>query len=247
MAAFETVGVLVSDAAELLGLGPIGNVYASTDPNVAQLRQLLKTVGRRLVERCAFLQSVKEHTLVTTADTNAYPLPADFLSLVDGSGHNRTLIQEMRPVAAREWQGMKARQALPLWQTAFRVRESTLELWPQPPVSGTTLAFEYRSRFWVRTEGQAAPDKDAPSANGDVVHLEAELVKAALRWGFKRLKGFDSTAEQEDFREAFASASERAVGSAPVLRLGGSATGDRLLDNSNAPVSGVGFDAVGLF
>jgi hypothetical protein len=126
-----------------------------------------------------------------------------------------------------------------------RARDGALEVWPQPPTSGDTLALEYRSRYWVAASGSTTPTKDAPTAGADVVCLEAELVKAGLRAAFLRQKGFDSTAAQQDFDAALEATRSAAAGSAPVLRLGRGAAGESLLSLTNAPLTGFGFDGQG--
>jgi hypothetical protein len=86
LALYETAGTIISDVAEAVGLGAVATPYASTDANVAQLRVLLKSAGRHLVRRYPTLASVKEHTFTTTSGEDTYACPADYVSMVNGSG-----------------------------------------------------------------------------------------------------------------------------------------------------------------
>jgi len=63
--AYDTVANIVSDAAVELGLGTVSDVYASTDPNVVQLRTLLKSLGRDLVDGFQWPHLLSEATITT--------------------------------------------------------------------------------------------------------------------------------------------------------------------------------------
>jgi hypothetical protein len=245
VALYDTAGNILSDAAVELGLGAVADAFASTDENVVRLRALLKSAGRFLVRRYDWLQATKEYTFTTTAGEDTYAMPADYVSMVDGSGWNRTSRMPLEATSPQTWAALKATEAGQVWTVHFRPGDTTLRLHPDPPASGETIAFEYRSLYWVRAAASASPDKDAPTANGDFIHLDAELVKKALKLAFLRATGFDSTAAQQDYEDELGSARDANVGSAPVLSLTGAPTQERLLDMSNAPLTGFGFDGMG--
>lgn len=244
MAAYETAGSIVSDVAVEVGLGVVSDAWASTDANVVQLRTLLKSVGRGLVAQHAWLQQRKEHTF-TTSTASTYSLPADFLSMVEQSGWNRSSRLPLVPATPQEWQYLQATDVGVVLSLAFRPRDGLLEVWPQPPASGETVAFEYLSRHWVDTDADDVADADAPSANADVVRLESNLVSRGLKLAFLRAKGFDSTAAQVEYEAAFGAAASASATAAPVLQIGGSRTSERHLNGGNAPATGFGLDGDG--
>lgn len=244
MALYDTVLNIVSDVAVELGLGSLSAIYSSTDANVIQLRTLLKSTGRGLVLKTPWLQAVKEHTFVTDANSS-YTLPADFQSMVDGSGWNRTSRYQLQPLTRPEWQAVVASVSQPASTYLFKPKDLTIEVWPQPPTSGETIAFEYRSRHWVALTGSTTPTKDAPTLDTDVVCLDVQLITRALKLAFLRAKGFDSTAAQQDFLDAYEDVRSANANAAPVLDLNGRLMGDRLLDESNAPSTGFGLDGLG--
>lgn len=244
MAMYDTVANIVSQVAVQCGLGEVSDVFASTDPNIVRMRGLLTTAGRRLVLKHPWLQTIKEHTFTTTVATS-YSLPADFLSMVDQSGWNRTSRNELRAASSQEWQYLKATQTGVTFTTIFKPGDLTLQLWPQPPTAGETIAFEYRSRYWVRATASSAPDKDAPTVNTDVLHLEAELVKAALKLEWLGDMGFPVDKALSDLKSVLFDTQSVNKNAAPVLSLNCGTIRERLLDESNAPSSGLGFDGVG--
>lgn len=252
MAQFETVASLISDAAVELGLGePSTPVFESTDANIAQMLRLLKRVGRGLVKRHPWLQQRKEYTLVTDGSTS-YDLPADFASMVDQTGWNRSSTAPMEAVTSQVWQYLKALPSSSVIKVVFRTAfdglgAPTLEV-QDSLGSGQTLAFEYRSRLWViHADDATAPDADAPTADEDKVLLDSELVTACLKVAFLQAKGFDSSAAVAEAFEALESERSANVGAMPVLRFGRYSAGEPLMDERNAPRTGFGFDAGGLF
>lgn len=244
MALYDTAANIISDVAVEVGLGAVSDAFASTDANVAQLRSLLKSTGRAMVLRHAWLQQRKEYSF-TTSGSGTYSLPADFQRMVDQSGWNRTNRRPLQPASPQEWQYLKAALGGTVYSVLFRPHDSTLELWPQPDPSGETVAFEYMSRYWVQSSGATSPDKDAPTANGDTVKLDVQLATRALKLAFLRAKGFDTTAAQQEFEEAFDSVASANAGAAPVLSLAGPPLAEKLLDMTNAPATGFGLDGDG--
>ncbi len=218
MALYDTVANIVSDVAVECGLGTVSDVYASTDENVVQMRTLLKSVGRGLIQKNEWLQTTKEHTFVTTSATS-YAMPADYASFVDQSAWNRTTDRPILPVSPQEWQYLKTGAETSTINLLFRPRDTTIDVWPQPPNSGDTIAFEYRSRYWVGVSASTAPDKDAPTLNTDKVYLDVQLITRALKWHFLKDKGFGSAEAYEDYKAAYLDVVAMNVGAAPVLSL----------------------------
>lgn len=242
MPIYDTVANVVSQVAVQCGLGTVADVFASTDGNLVQLRGLLTTVGRRLVLRYPWLQTVKEHTFATTTDTS-YTLPSDFQSMVDQTGWNRTEDHRFIPATAQQWQYLKALDSTITIQTVFRPQHLTLDI--HSPVSGCTVAFEYRSNLWVALTGSTSPTKNAPTLNTDVIILEAELIKAALKAEFLGDKGFDATKAMADLGMMLDDVQSANVGAAPVLNIGGRQAD--FLEMPSSPATGLGLGDGGLY
>lgn len=243
MALYDTVLNIVTDVAVEIGLGAPSAVFSSRDNNVIQLRTLLKSVGRGLVLKNGWLQCLKEHTFTTT-DAASYTLPADYSTVVDGTGWNRTSKHPVAIASPQEWQHIKARDIGTTLCLVVKPHDLTLEI-PTDHTSGDTVAFEYRSRYWVALTGTTTPTKDAPTLDTDVVCIDVQLITRALKLAWLRAKGFDSSAALDDFLEAFQTVRSANVGAAPVLSLNGGGESEPLLDMSNAPSSGFGLDGEG--
>lgn len=212
---YDTVANIVSDAAIELGLGSVSDVFASTDEHVVLLRALLKALGRQLVLEHEWMAAVLEHTFSTTAATS-YNLPSGFARMVDGSAWNRTQRLPLTPVSPEQWQHLSALSSAQTTAILFRPKDTTLSIWPTTN-TGETMAFEYVSHFWVRATASASPDKNAPTVNTDVIHLDALLVTKGLKLAFLRARGFDTTAAQQEFDDAFEAVRAADVNAAPTL------------------------------
>lgn len=249
MALYDTVLNVVSDACLELGLksSALSAVAASTDPVVVMVRAHLKSRGKRLALEYPWRHLTKEHTFTTTSATT-YALPADFSSMVDQTAWDRTQDSPLAgPADPQTWQYLAATNLGTQLAITFRPRESTLEVWPQPPTAGLTIAFEYASRYWVQGTGQAAPDKDAVSADTDTLKFDSVLLVKGIKLDWKRAKGQDSSIEQQDYDETLELVKAASTAAAPVLDLNGRDLRDRLIDFSNAGNTGFGLGEGGLF
>lgn len=243
MALYDTVLNVVSDAAVEIGLGSVSAVFASTDPNVVQLRTILKRLGRRLTLKRQWKQLVLEHTFTTDVSTT-YDLPADYGTMIDQTGWGRTSQQPMAPLSPQQWQYNEAHSSSNALAVLFRPRDLTLEL-PTSHISGQEIAFEYVSRYWVALTGTTTPAKDAPTLDTDVLLFDSMLLVGALKLAFKKAKGFDVTSDTQDFLEEWGLVDSANAGPAPVLSLNRGGLSEKLLDMTNAPSTGFAFDGTG--
>jgi hypothetical protein len=241
MALYDTVANVVSEAAVELGLGAVSDVYGSADANVVQLRGLLKRTGRTLAKQYLWKQLLKEGTLTTPTanqDLTVFNLPADYGSYVDGTLFNRTAQMPTAVVTPQQWQGLKASGLTATVVATFRTYDQTLQFLTTPP-TGEVYGYEYRSRYWVKSFGAPAADKDAPTANTDTLLFESDLLIPALKVAWLQAKGFESSAAQNEFDVAFALDTSANEGAAPTLSLS-RPHGVRLIDGGNVPDTGYG-------
>lgn len=258
MARFDTVTTIITDVSVETGLGvPTGSVEsASGDPNIYRMFKLLKSVGRSLVIKHPWLQQLVQYSFETTTET-VYSLPADFQSMVDQTGWNRTTMFPMTPANSQEWQCMLAQPSAAYLSVVFRsglLDTTDLSLADSPtielittPEAGQAIAFEYRSRYWVRSGAMPHARIEAPLIGDDYVLIESGLITRALKLAWLRALGFDSTAAQQDFEEELAATKFANVGAAPILSLSSNSRQEKLISESSAPGTGFGFDSGGLF
>lgn len=237
--AYGTAADIVQQAAQELGLGALADVWASGDANVAQLRALLATVGRRLVKQRAWTHLQKEYTF-TTSGADSYPLPADFRAPLARTTWNRTsTFPAGNPLSGQQWQALKARATILTVTLLVRQQQGKLFVYPAED-SGSLVAYEYLSSFWVQPVGQTAPTADAPTANTDTVCFDALLLMQGLKVAWLEAKGFDATAAQGDFQTTLALVEGEDAPPSTLSLKGGSDTGMRLLDDCNVPPTGFG-------
>jgi hypothetical protein len=239
--AWDTAANIINDAAVELGLysTDLDNPYASTDANVVQLCRLLKSVGQDMVRDFQWTQLQKTYTFTTSSGLGTYPLPPDFARIIDQTAWDRTQQLPLGgPLAAQGWQYLRALVTSGVVGKWFRFIGGDLYLQPTP-TAVETLAFEYISTDWVTPDGEGTPTAQTPTVGTDSLWLDRRLLVCAVKLAFKRAKGFDSMAAQEDYEKALARA-QGADGAAPVLSLYGARRLSRVLDGANLPETGFG-------
>ena len=241
---WDTAGNIINAAAVEMGLDADTDPFASTDPTMVQLVALLKSRGRALNQVHRWTQFKREHTFVTVQGTSVYTLPADFLDMADQTAWNRTTRLPLGgPISGQEWQYLKSRLANVVFTVLFRPIDKTIVLYPDTDTpGGYTIAFEYRSRYWAGTTDVAtAGTKLVPTLSTDYVYFDPNLATNALKLDWKRAKGFDSTAESDDYDEALTQA-KNVDSASPILNLTRrSLVGvDPLVGPQSVPITGFG-------
>lgn len=242
--AYDTAANIVNQASVELGLSPSADVYGATDANMVQLRYLLNTAGRTLVKLRPWTHLQREYTFTTSATgaesgPNGYSLPADFRAPLPATTWDRsTRFPVGNSLTPQEWQALKGQAAVSLTNVLVRVQRGRLFVYP-PEDTGSLVAYEYLTSYWVQPVGQTAPTADAPTANLDVICFDALLAMQALKVAWLEAKGFDATAAQNALNGTY----ELVAGEdapAATLTLGGGGDGIPLLGFDNLPTSGYG-------
>jgi len=247
LADFLTAGTIINRSAVQLGLLGVAasaapDPWASTDPNIVMMTELLDSLGDRLQSAHDWPQLRQTCTIVTVLNQNTYPLPADFHEMIDQSGWNRfTRMPLAGPASVQEWQYLYSRAPSLLINVVFRLEGGTIDMNPNStPPSGHTIAFEYISSNWVASQGQSVPDKAGPTAMTDTVWFDGEMMIAGLKLDWLLAKGFDAEMAQRRFDEKLAHCIEKSTG-AVTISLDGALRGvDRLIDDRNLPITGFG-------
>jgi hypothetical protein len=232
---FRTAAEVINLAANEVGLAEVADPYASTDPAFIQLRTFLAKVGNQLRRRYAWSHLRATHTITTVLNQMSYALPADFGSMVDQTGWNRsTSLPLSGPATAQQWhtvlgQGASA-NTIDVW---FRPFQAQFQLAGSTVSAGQTLTFEYTSRWWVAPQGEETPTTDTPTAATDVLWFEPDLLVDALVRLFTARKGFDTTDVDAQLQQTLS----EVIGAdspAPILSLY-PRTGIRWIDERNIP------------
>lgn len=236
----HTAGDIINRTAKYVGLAAVEDPYASTDSNFIRLCALLTDVGQEICRLREWTHLQNEYTFNTVAGQEAYDLPADFRTMVEQSGWNRTSRLPLGgPLSPQEWQFLKGQTVGLTFTVQFRPWKQQLHLYAGSSIpDGYTIAYEYLSTFWVQPEGQSTGTQAEPTASSDVILFDPLLMTRALRLAFLKASGFDTAAAQGDYDTALELiTSEDAQG--PILSLNrrGSA---QLIGAGNVPITGFG-------
>jgi hypothetical protein len=254
MARFDTAGNIISAAALELGLGaiPSNDPFASQDPVVQQLCGLFGTAGRLLATRHEWENLIVfAEVLVASGDTGDYDLPSDFVNMVDRTAWDEgKRLPLIGPLSPEQWQYLRVWMNSAFFYIGYRLTNTQLRIFPQPPPVGAKVSLEYRSSSWVipaaKVSGQyetLGPNGiDRPVVAGDLCLIDPILLNRALKLEFLKARGFDTTAAREDFDAALELALDTAT-EPPTLKLSVGSGGRfdaPLLGPSNIPITGVG-------
>lgn len=169
--AFDTALNIIADAAVELGLVSYASkptvAFGSTDPNIGQLCQLLKSVGRDLMREHQWTQLQSQWLFSTTTNVGLYALPGDYDRVIDQTAWNRSNRMPLGgPISPQEWQFMKGRLVGITFNLLWRVLQGQFLAYPDDTTPGSyAIAYEYVSRWWVRPSGTSASTKGPWLAN----------------------------------------------------------------------------------
>jgi hypothetical protein len=168
---------------------------------------------------------------------DSYPLPSDYLGMVDQTEWDRTnRWQLLGPLEAQEWQVLRSGIAPVGPRFRFRLWGGKIYIDP-PPQRISTIAFEYVAKSWVVSaigvyQSDWLLDTDTSLIDEDLLELE-------LIWRFKQQKGLEYA---EDFNQAKQAISRDRgrIMSGRVLNLSSRPTTSSLLGGRNIPDTGFG-------
>lgn len=237
-----TANNIINRVAAELGLLPVENAYASTDPAFIQMKYLLNVAGEELLMATEWELLTKEYSFVTQqGDSGDYPLPADFFSMINQTGWDRTEnVPLMGALSPQQWQYLLGRDLVS--QTiyaSFRLNEGLFKLFPQPPPTGLDIHYEYVTKNWVQDGTNPTAYKDEITSGADTPLYDKTLISRYLKVKMLEAKGFDSTKAQDDFNQVFSFLTGRDK-SPPTLNAGSGGGFPYLDAYRNLPDTGYG-------
>lgn len=205
---YQTVSEILNGAAVECGLAPSSDAFSSNDVSFIQLRYLLTTAGREMLQY-SWQQLRREYSLtISFGGAAAYALPADFDRFLDQTMWDRTKSFPLAgPASPQDWQNLNGGLATvspitPIW----RLDQDQIKLYPDPPAGSGTYAsiyFEYISRCWVQDASVSTTYRDYPAAGADVVMYDSTMMVKLLALRFLGAKGFDTTNIGQQYLDAF--------------------------------------------
>ena len=230
-----TANEIINTVAAEVGIPPVADPYSSSDTNFLQLRYLLNTSINELLRRTdinwEFLLS--EYIINTKkGDEGSYPLPDDFLRMINQTGWDRSNRNPLQPLSSQQWNYLKGRKLISeTILVNFRLQNGTFNIYPSPVSHVFEISFEYLSKNCVLS---SATDTRTPrvGTGGDRPLFDAFLLERLLKLKWLQAKGFDSNDAQDDVNSLFTHlvASDKP---APILNAGDGGFGTRFLTGNS--------------
>lgn len=229
---------IIQKTADRLSLQRPTAVVTSTDQQVRQLLALANEEGLELSKRGSWQELTREWLFVTNnaeAQTNQ-PVPEDLRDFLPNSFFNRTQARRLiGPIAPQQYQATRAYPVYSQIYLSFRRRDGAFLITPPPP-DGQTIAYEYITKNWARSDADAP--KPEFTADTDTTDLDEELIIKGLRWRFKAANGLDYA---EDFRSYETAVAEALAGSTGAGALSiGTIASQYPIERPNIPEGGFG-------
>lgn len=235
---YDVAGDIINQAAAEMGLTPnlVTDPYGSTNPLYFQMRSLLEALGRKLWKLRNWSQLHWVESFVTVAGQGAYPLPDNYGRMLSRTAWNLSGTRGMDALTPESYRAYRARGLSPMAGLDYRIQQQQFQLLTESGTSaGQNIVYEYTSRFWVQTNGQSTPDKDAPTAANDTIWFDPDLVTAGLKARLKMEKGMPGAQDAQDEFDELLALSMETDGAIPYLNLLGGARGPRRIDGYNLP------------
>jgi len=233
---------ILNRVAAEVGIAPITDPIASTDPFFIQLRYLLNTAGEELMQAYPWEKLVRTHQIVTEAgDTGEYDMPDDFGYILNQTEWDRTNNIAMGgPLSAAEWTYLKGRDlASNTLYASFRISQGKFNVFPTNPTAGLDLNFEYITSNWVQDGTDPTAYKASVEIASDMPLFDKTLITRAVKVKYLESGGFDTTKAQGDYNQIFSFLTGTDKG-APVLNAGRSGGRYPYLNSHNTPDTGFG-------
>lgn len=199
-----TALTIVQEAAAWLALPIPSALFAATDTQTIQLRNLLNEEGSELVTwpQHDWTKLIRQKTFTTAAtEIQSSAVASDFGRFCDQSMWDRTQDRPVwGPMSPQQWQQEKAGPTFTSMYYGFRIRGNDFLMTPTP-TAGDTIAYEYISNLYVYANGDTTPTKSAFSADTDTCIFDETLVARGVRWRFLRAKGLSYEQEYASWIE----------------------------------------------
>ena len=241
----STVNDVINQVAVEVGLNPASNVFASPDTAFEQLRYLLQSSLKELLELFPWQILTRSFSYTTVqGEVGKISLPSDFAYMIPQTGWDQNNnVPLVGPLSPQDWTYLRGRDLVgSTIYASFRLNENQLWIFPQNPMpADLQITFEYISLNLVQKAGVLPIEyTDQIEEAADIPLFPPHLIQRLLKAKYLEAKGFDSQKAQDAFWQSFNSWSGR-DNSAPILNAGRAWRGYNYLNGFyNTPDSGFG-------
>ena len=150
---WPTAATVVNRACRELGLtvADVTNPWTATSVVMRQMVALLDAVGSDLARQHSWTQLHRNGSFTSASGIQTYSLPADYLRMVEGTQWDNTANIQWWLATPQETAYIYAVGTVSTQPMAIRVVAGQLALYADPGAS-VSYAYEYLSRYWVRTD-----------------------------------------------------------------------------------------------
>jgi len=132
-----------------------------------------------------------------TFSQTKYPLPNDFETITDNTHWDKTKHWQMLgPEDAQQWQWLKSGYISTGPRIRWRILGNKFQIWP-PYNTQEYLGFEYRSKGWARSATDQV--KNSFTQDTDTTIFDDTVMVLGTKLKYFQIKGFDTTALQQDY------------------------------------------------
>lgn len=220
----STVNDIVNQVAVEVGLSPTTDVFSTNDVAFEQLRYLLQSSLKELLELHPWQILTRSFSYTTVqGETGKIPLPVDFAYMIPQTGwEQNSNVPLVGPLSPQDWTYLQGRDLVgSTIYASFRLNENQLWIFPQNPApADLKITFEYISLNLIQRSGILPIEyTDQVEAPADIPLFPPHLIQRLLKAKFLEAKGFDSQKAQDAFWQSFNSWVGR-DNSAPILNAG---------------------------
>ncbi len=234
---------ILNRVAAEVGLDPVTDPYNTSDKDFRQMTYLLNIAGEELCQLYPWEFLIKDHAIATLdTDSGDYPLPADWLYMIDQTGWERNeQVPLYGPLSAQEWQYLLGRNLIShTIYASFRIQQGIFSIFPQPPPNGLDIHFEYICRCWVIDASTGNTTTDKVNEGADIPLFDRTLMSRMVKVKWLEAKNMDTTKAQADLNQAFQLLTGHDKG-APILTAGRNSRGYPYLNSwTSVPDTGYG-------
>lgn len=203
---------IAADVAHIVGIRAPSTLQGVSERSDQALLALLNQSGPQLAGMSGpFFESwpglVKRATITTVAGLAEYPLPQDFVSLIEDTMWDAsTTWPAAGPLTPREWQsvtlGLTGSGTLtPLYRLSAALDaqgRQVIALHPTP-AELRHLPYEYRSSAWLRADPTTPPARALVQQDSDIPVFPAHLMVLDLVWRWRKARGLPFAADLADY------------------------------------------------
>ena len=182
----------LTNVADTTGLD---NTYSIVGTSIPQDTYVESVLGATVTT--SQLSSATSVGGTVTFSKTKYDLPPDFETITDNTHWDKTKHWQMLgPEDAQQWQWLKSGYISTGPRIRWRILGGQFQIWP-PYNTQEYLGFEYRSKGWVRSSTDQV--KNSFTLDNDTTVLDDTVMVLGTKLKYFQIKGFDTTALQQDY------------------------------------------------